>query len=316
MSGRTFQSKGFVLKTVSDDALAFARDFALAVPGSRVAWARHEPDPPKVPHWHLVALFEDRIWWKSVADKAQELDKCASSDTCKKPRKAVRYLLHLDSPDKHLVPRDALQVDGCWGPSEIEDCLESSSVASTLVDTCITFWRDGLSPLDALSRLVSSGFEPYQISSSLQAYSRLVEFWLKYAPTSSRAEHTRGMGAAPRPHICGTCAPPPNGEQTQVCDIQGKNGETSALVREDNLHECPGSRVEKTETAHGTQCIGVNRVDARFSQPVASEGNLSERIREDVESVFGLMSQTSFFPSNFSVEFASRSDSAVPKLNG
>lgn len=214
----TYQSKGFVCKTVSRDVLDYAIRFAESVTGARWAYALHEPTPPKVSHWHLVCLFEDRVYWKAVYDFAMDHDTCSSTATCKKPRKAVRYLLHLDNPEKHPVPFESLVSGGCWGPDELSDWLETSSAATSLVTTLLGLWRDGLTPLEAFSRLVSFGFEPFQISSSLQAYTRICEFWTKYAPNS------RGMGAAPRPHLEQTFSTPQQkGEETQFPTIKAKN---------------------------------------------------------------------------------------------
>ena len=236
---RTYQSRGFICKTVSYDVLQFALDFCAGVSGSRWAYAQHVPAPPKVPHWHFVGLFEDRLYWKSVYDFAMEHDPCSSTDTCRKPRKAVRYLLHLDQPDKHPVPRESLISGGMWGPDELEDWLESTSVASSLVDTCLCLWRDGLSPLEALSRLVSFGFEPYQISASLQAYTRLCDFWMKQAPNALR----RGMGTS-SPHQGIHGAPPQQGEETQVSDNQGNKIKPSIPAT--------GRKTEESHARHGT----------------------------------------------------------------
>lgn len=280
---KTYQSRGFVCKTVSHDVLQFALDFCSGVPGSRWAYAQHVPASPKVPHWHFVALFEDRVYWKSVFDYAMSHDPCSSTDTCKKPRKAVRYLLHLDSPDKHPVPRESLISGGMWGPDELDDWLEATSVASSLVDTCLRLWRDGLSPLEALSRLVSFGFEPYQISASLQAYSRLCEFWLKHAPNALQ----RGMGTD-SPHQCMHGAPPSNGEETNVSDIQGKKtARKSAIAEQAKFGLSRPDKTQVCEDSHATSAHASQSVESSKIALCQSQANLSGAVMDDVQAVFG-----------------------------
>lgn len=229
---RTFQSKGFVLKTVSRPALDLALSFVRGVAGSRWAYALHEPAPPKVPHWHLVALFVDRVFWQSCSRQVHALDTCASDDTCRKPRRAVRYLLHLDSPEKHPVPRDSLVTGGDWGPDELEDWLDSSSAATSIVDTCLSLWRDGLEPLEAFSRLVQFGYEPFQISSALQAFTRLHDFWLKHAPQITQ----RGTGALRRPRQCIHGAPLSHGKETTFPPQSKKSEVQDLLSAKNDLH--------------------------------------------------------------------------------
>lgn len=295
---KTYQSRGFVCKTTSPDVLQFCIRFCEGVSGSRWAYAQHVPPAPKVPHWHFVGLFEDRVFWKSVYDCAMDHDRCSSTDTCKKPRKAVRYLLHLDSPDKHPVPRENLITGGVWGPDELENWLESSSVASSLVDTALALWRDGLTPLEALSRLVSFGYEPFQISSSLQAYTRLHEFFTKFAPSANR---TRGMGAVSRPHQGIHGAPQKDGEETQVSDLQGKKTHVTqemtgqdvfARKRPENPTVHAGS--SGTTSMESPACLPSAMTDFQF------EGNHVGTVISEVKSVFGpYVGLADFFPSNF-----------------
>lgn len=296
---RTYQTRGFVCKTTSLEVLQFCLRFCDGVSGARWAYAQHVPPVPKVPHWHFVGLFEDRVYWKSVYDFAMDHDPHSSTDTCKKPRKAVRYLLHLDSPEKHPVPPETLITGGVWGPDELESWLESSSVASSLVETALFLWRDGFTPLEALSRLVSFGYEPFQISSSLQAYSRLHEFFTKFAPSANRC---RGMGAVSRPHQ-GIHSPPlADGEETQVSDNQGKKTHVTKEMTDQDVFapkrpENPMLHADSSGTNPKVfpACLSSANSDFQFS------GNHVGAVISDVKSVFGPnVGLADFLPSNFS----------------
>ena len=257
---KTFQSRGFVCKTVSADVLQFCLRFCEGVSGARWAYAQHVPPTPKVLHWHFVGLFEDRVYWKSIFDYAMEHDRCSSTDNCKKPRKAVRYLLHLDSPDKHPVPRDAFISGGMWGPDELENWLESSSVASSLVDTALSLWRDGCSPLEALSRLVSFGYEPYQISASLQAFSRLHEFFTKYAPSAIHHAPKQGGWGQSCPQL----------EQTFSSPLSnGEGNESFPTFKAKNKPFTNGQRVKDQNTVQGT---ARNPSETITGKQIASDG--------------------------------------------
>lgn len=73
-----------------------------------IVWAVHD-EPGKVPHVHYVARFTATKRWTQVAQALHDVDGHEYAKPAQSWRRSVRYLLHLDNPDKGRIPRDALQ---------------------------------------------------------------------------------------------------------------------------------------------------------------------------------------------------------------
>lgn len=80
--------------------------FAALDPEATICWARHD-EPGKVPHAHFVVRFRSTMRWTSVAQTLHDVDGHEYAAPAQSWRRSVRYLLHLDNPDKGKIPRDA-----------------------------------------------------------------------------------------------------------------------------------------------------------------------------------------------------------------
>lgn len=104
-------------------------DFVLAKenwPDASVVWARHDAN---VTHWHIVIRFPSRCRWQSLADwlKHSSRDPHAYCRCARSWRRSVRYLLHLDSPEKPKVPWENLGFHGI-DESEIGELMSASKL--------------------------------------------------------------------------------------------------------------------------------------------------------------------------------------------
>lgn len=78
-------------------------------PDAAIAYAIHD-EPGHVQHAHYVARFPATIRWTALAQVLHDLDGHEYAAPAKSWRRSVRYLLHLDNPEKPRVPREALHV--------------------------------------------------------------------------------------------------------------------------------------------------------------------------------------------------------------
>lgn len=76
-------------------------------PDASIAYAEHREDG-KVPHAHFVVRFPATVRWTSVAQTLHDIDGHEYAAPAKSWRRSVRYLLHLDNPEKARIPREAL----------------------------------------------------------------------------------------------------------------------------------------------------------------------------------------------------------------
>lgn len=77
-------------------------------PDASIAYALHREEG-KVPHVHFVVRFPATVRWTSVAQTLRDIDGHEYAEPAKSWRRSVRYLLHLDNPEKARIPRDALE---------------------------------------------------------------------------------------------------------------------------------------------------------------------------------------------------------------
>lgn len=120
MASTSTRSKYVFYKTQLDPATSvdpWLRDWGI---GWAHVWAKHEHDPKNV-HYHGVIRFAVPTSWQWFRDKIQEPgnDPHAYSAAGRGWQRCVRYLLHLDSPDKPPIPRCNLSYSGDISEDEI-----------------------------------------------------------------------------------------------------------------------------------------------------------------------------------------------------
>lgn len=84
-----------------------------------IVWARHDAT---VVHYHYVVRFSSKTRWTPLRVRLMSQDTHSYSRPARSWRRSVRYLLHLDNPEKQAVPRDNLSSHGI-DPSELGELL-------------------------------------------------------------------------------------------------------------------------------------------------------------------------------------------------
>lgn len=94
------------IKTVlpPESVVAFV---ASAWPDACVVWATHD-EPGKVRHAHFVVRWPAVVRWDRLATWLHEHDGHEYAAPAQSWRRSVRYLLHLDNPEKARIPRESL----------------------------------------------------------------------------------------------------------------------------------------------------------------------------------------------------------------
>lgn len=155
------QSKIVSIRTILNPAFVVGRirDFC---DESAIAWVTHYGTD--VEHSHIMVRFPSVRRWKWLRDWFDENgdphNRTVAGDSW---RRGVRYLLHLDNPEKHEVPRADLHT------YNIDDD-DLSQLLAGRASLILPSLRDALSmsPYDAFSFLVERrGFRPSECTSAI-----------------------------------------------------------------------------------------------------------------------------------------------------
>lgn len=125
--------------------------------------ATHD-EPGKVKHCHCVVRFEVPTRWNLLRQWLETHDLHNYSKPARSWRRSVRYLLHLDNPDKSRIPRAALVFDGI-DEDELEQLLGSHKLK--ILDSLVVAQS---MPLDQRFRYLVEvrGHLPSEVSAALR----------------------------------------------------------------------------------------------------------------------------------------------------
>lgn len=77
-------------------------------PESSIAWAVHNEEGKKL-HFHMVVRFPSQMRWSALGAFLDSVDPHNYSQPARAYQRSIRYLLHLDNPEKTPIPRQNLQ---------------------------------------------------------------------------------------------------------------------------------------------------------------------------------------------------------------
>lgn len=130
MNGKTNQGRGTQGKMVNIKTVLppnEVRDYVSKhYDGATVVGAVHE-EPGKVKHCHIVVRFVGVTRWAGLCDWLHEKDGHEYCEPAGSWRRSVRYLLHLDHPEKAKIDRDALFCENI-DDSELSQLLGASKL--------------------------------------------------------------------------------------------------------------------------------------------------------------------------------------------
>ena len=138
------------------------------------AYALHPAEDGGREHYHLVARFPQATDWTKLRTDFMKVDPCGYYSNARNFRRAARYLLHLDSPQKCAVPRENLRTFGRWSGWEVDEIFHPSANIKTVLKTIYKHSRDG--PMPALAALVDGGITPAQAANVLRGFVAVAKF--------------------------------------------------------------------------------------------------------------------------------------------
>lgn len=124
--------------------------------------ATHEDTDTK--HVHAIVRFELSTRWDKLAKWLDTHDPANYAKPARSWRRSVRYLLHMDNPEKARIPRSALVSDGI-DPDELDQILGSAKMK--ILDSLVV--AQSL-PLDQRFRYLVEvrGHLPSEVSAALR----------------------------------------------------------------------------------------------------------------------------------------------------
>lgn len=101
-------------------------------PDAEVFWAVHT-EPGKEDHFHMVVRFPGPVRWGRLRGRLKHQDEHHYSQPARAFARSVRYLLHLDNPEKTPIPRENLKTTPNVDQSELS-LLLGAQKSSILYD--------------------------------------------------------------------------------------------------------------------------------------------------------------------------------------
>lgn len=98
-----------------------------AWPEASICWANHPAEPGGHPHTHYMIRFPCQTSWGRLRgwlqDPGHGMDPHSYCAVGRSWTRSVRYLLHLDNPDKDFIPRENFQFAGEIKKEEVDILL-------------------------------------------------------------------------------------------------------------------------------------------------------------------------------------------------
>lgn len=120
------------VKTVSEDAMKKLLDACAAKPNARIAWVKHPAEDGKLGHFHLVASFTAPVRLAEALEAVYRADPCNYVKPCRNFRASVRYLAHLDNPEKCRIDPAEIALVGDWEGVALQSLFERRGATADL----------------------------------------------------------------------------------------------------------------------------------------------------------------------------------------
>lgn len=127
------QYRSLNIKTTSREGLDMMQLACLAKPNARLAWAEHPAEGETPIHYHLCGSFPSPVRLREALERLCYLDPHCYIKPCRNFRASVRYLAHLDNPEKvQLNPGDAVHMVGDWEGVNLQNLFERRGASASL----------------------------------------------------------------------------------------------------------------------------------------------------------------------------------------
>jgi len=147
-------------------------------PDDAYAWVTHPAEGETPEHYHLVAKMAKPTKLGKFRAFAMSLDPHSNSDNAKSPDGALRYLLHLDNPEKARIDQASLVVKNWKGYEEVlsRKSRSSSSAAASdceVFDALVSQLRGRAPRASDLRSLLAAGYPAAKVRGVISALASL-----------------------------------------------------------------------------------------------------------------------------------------------
>lgn len=202
------------IKTTSLKGLNMIISACHEKPNARIAWAEHPAEGETPVHYHLASSFTAPVRLREALEKLCIVDPHCYIKPCRNYRASVRYLAHLDNPEKPQLDPGEIRLLGDWEGVNLPNFFErvgASASLSQIVDYLEDWIREeGLatwSPVVFALWLDAKGY------SSAKAFARVRSMGLDW--------HDLLTVAASRMEAPAPCGTTPQGGSSSVTSVAG-----------------------------------------------------------------------------------------------
>lgn len=191
------------IKTTSKEALEEVMKACLDKPSARVAWMEHPAEGETPVHYHLCGSFPGPVRLSEALAHLVRLDPHCYIKPCRNFRSSVRYLAHLDNPEKVQLSPESITLAGDWEGVNLARLFERKGASASL-SQLVDYLREYLGTLPGGPR----GFDRVRFAlwldqqgySSSKAFAMLRTMGLSWADlypvaVASREETPAPVGA-------------------------------------------------------------------------------------------------------------------------
>ena len=120
------------VKTISEDALKAVLEACASKPNSRIAWVKHPAEDDTPIHFHLCASFTSPVRLSEALEALYHADPHNYVKPCRNFRASVRYLAHLDNPEKCKIDPSEIALVGDWDGVSLQTLFERHGATADL----------------------------------------------------------------------------------------------------------------------------------------------------------------------------------------
>lgn len=186
----------------------------LEKPNARLAWAEHPAEGECPVHFHLAGTFPAPVRLREALEQLCVIDPHCYIKPCRSFRSSVRYLAHLDNPEKVQLNPAEIRLLGDWEGVNLPNLFErvGASASLTQIVGYLREWirdegRETWSPVPFALWLESKGYN------ASKAYSKVRSMGITWDELLSVA-----VSSVETPAPCGTTS---QGDSSSVASAAG-----------------------------------------------------------------------------------------------
>lgn len=194
------QYRSINIKTTSLEGIDMIQKACNEKPNARIAWVEHPAEGDTPVHYHLAASFPSPVRLREALEQLCIVDPHCYIKPCRNFRSSVRYLAHLDNPEKAQLDPGDIRLLGDWDGVNLPNLFERRGASASLaqiVDYLEEWIRD--EGLNAWTPVVFALWLDAKGYSSAKAFARVRSMGLSWPDLLNVASSRIEM-----PAPCGT----------------------------------------------------------------------------------------------------------------